>query len=126
MVAAVEIDARVAATLRAKTRKLVADLRNGFDRTILITEFFCVLRQTLKLRHRVTELNAVRIDDIGGDGPIFLLNEKNLVGPDDPRFATILVDDAKRVLAGARRVPIPRDGSPPARVRISRLHLPRY
>ncbi len=55
----------------------------------------------------------MRIDDIGGKVPIVLLNEKNEAGPDDPWFAAILVNDAKRVLAGARRVPLPRDGSRP-------------
>ncbi len=124
MVVAAETDARVAASFRSKTRNLSPIFATGLDPTILVAEAFCVLRQPLELRHRVAELNAVRINDIGGDGPIVLPNEKNEVGPDDPWFATILVNDAKQVLAGSRRVPVPRDGSRPREFGFHRLHLP--
>src|SRR5690606_14982 len=68
---------------QVQSAELVADLGYSLDPSILASEGVRIVGQPLQLRNRIAELDAVRVDDVGGDRPVGQPRKEYEVWPDD-------------------------------------------
>lgn len=82
-------------------------LGNGLDSSKSLGVGFSVLRQSLQFGQRISQKEAVRVNDIGDYASIIQRAEEDEVWPEDFVLLAIKVGDAERGLSRLLRIAIP-------------------
>lgn len=82
--------------LQVKDPECIADLCDRIYPSILVAKAFCILGKALQLGDAITELDAVRINEVCGECAVALLTEKHEVRPHDLWLPAIVIDDTTR------------------------------